>query len=172
MDEILYWGFIWGVAVGRSMNKIRFSLGWYLLKLDEAHCTVYYTILWICLKFFIIIFKVFLSSLAIELYSLNCLVNSTINMGWQDIEKIEGYIKILQWNALVPRAEMASGCSSETHLFVPQDRNYSVCLNPNWTNPTPWEARDCLTHTAGRSPCLSGCTHPDSWMFIRTRLSL
>lgn len=78
----------------------------------------------------------YLSSLAIEFYSLNSLVNNIVNMGWQDMEKIDGYIKILQWNTLVPRAEMASGCSSETHLFVPQDRNYSVCLNPNWTNPT------------------------------------
>lgn len=170
MDEILSLGFIWGVAVARSISKIRLSVSWWLLKLGEVHCTVYYTSLWICWIFYDN-FK-YLSSLAIEFYSLNSLGNSTVNIGWQDIEKIDGYIKIFQWNTLVPRAEMASGCSSETYLFVPQDRNYSVCLNPNWTNPTLWEAADFLTHIVGRSPCLSGCTHPDSWMFIRTRLSL
>lgn len=51
---------------------------------------------------------------------------------------------------------MASGYRRETCLFIPQDRNYSICLYTNCTNQTLQETTDFLTGVIGRSPCLSG----------------
>lgn len=51
---------------------------------------------------------------------------------------------------------MASGYKRETCLFIPQDRNYGICLYPHGTNLTLRETTDLLTSIIGRNPCLSG----------------